>query len=101
MELLTNCLHGWADKEQTCHRKTWFQGQSIKHPRYKYVVYRIEDGRRVEQTYFQSERAANSHAYAQNIRLKNEGMEGQIIGPEPPANTLWPTVGFTGIMISA
>src|SRR5260370_6226807 len=54
----------------------------IKHPRYSYVVYRIADGRRVEQAYFQSERAANSHAYTQNMRLKNEGLEGQILGPE-------------------
>ena len=37
---------------------------------------------RVEQAYFQSERAANSHAYTENIRLKNEGLEGQILGPE-------------------
>ena len=62
--------------------KRGFRVKPIKHPRYSYVVYRIEDGRRVEQAYFQSERAANSHAYTENIRLKNEGLEGQILGPE-------------------
>lgn len=69
-------------KRRLITEKRGFRVKPIKHPRYKYVVYRIEDGRRVEQTYFQSERAANSHAYAQNIRLKNEGLEGQILGPE-------------------
>ena len=49
---------------------------------HSYVVYRVADGRRVEQAYVQSERAANSHAYTENIRLKNEGLEGQILGPE-------------------
>jgi hypothetical protein len=43
--------------------KRGFRVKPIKHPRYRYVVYRIADGRRVEQAYFQSERAANSHAY--------------------------------------
>src|SRR5262252_4924151 len=62
--------------------KRGFRVKPIKHPRYRYVVYRIADGRRVEQAYFQSERAANSHAYTENIRLKNEGLEGQILGPE-------------------
>jgi integrase len=62
--------------------KRGFRVKPIKHPRYRYVVYRIADGRRVGQTYFQSERAANSHAYTENIRLKNEGLEGQILGPE-------------------
>ena len=62
--------------------KRGFRVKPIKHPRYSYVVYRIADGRRVEQAYFQSERAANSHAYTENIRLKNEGLEGQILGPE-------------------
>jgi hypothetical protein len=62
--------------------KRGFRVKLIKHPRYSYVVYRIADGRRVEQAYFQSERAANSHAYSENIRLKNEGLEGQILGPE-------------------
>src|SRR5260370_19316679 len=62
--------------------KRGFRVKPIKHPRYSYVVYRIGDGRRVEQAYFQSERAANSHAYTENIRLKNEGLEGQILGPE-------------------
>ncbi len=62
--------------------KRGFRVKPIKHPRYSYVVYRIADGRRVEQAYFQSERAANSHAYTENIRLKNEGLEGQIVGPE-------------------
>ena len=62
--------------------KRGFRVKPIKHPRYSYVVYRIEDGRRVEQAYFQSERAANSHAHIENIRLKNEGLEGQILGPE-------------------
>src|SRR5580704_17389569 len=60
--------------------KRGFRVKPIKHPRYSYVVYRIADGRRVEQAYFQSERAANSHAYTENIRLKNEGLEGQILG---------------------
>jgi hypothetical protein len=62
--------------------KRGFRVKPIKDPRYSYVVYRIADGRRVEQAYFQSERAANSHAYTENIRLKNEGLEGQIVGPE-------------------
>src|SRR6516225_8049825 len=62
--------------------KRGFRVKPIKHPRYSYVVYRIADGRRVEQAYFQSERAANSRAYTENIRLKNEGLEGQILGPE-------------------
>jgi integrase len=62
--------------------KRGFRVKPIKHPRYSYVVYRIANGRRVEQAYFQSERAANSHAYTENIRLKNEGLEGQILGPE-------------------
>jgi len=62
--------------------KRGFRVKPIKHPRYRYVVYRIADGRRVEQAYFQSERAANSHAYTENIRLKNEGLEGQVLGPE-------------------
>jgi hypothetical protein len=62
--------------------KRGFRVKPIKHPRYGYVVYRIADGRRVEQAYFQSERAANSHAHTENIRLKNEGLEGQILGPE-------------------
>jgi hypothetical protein len=62
--------------------KRGFRVKPIKHPRYNYVVYRIADGRRVEQAYFQSERAANSHAHIENIRLKNEGLEGQILGPE-------------------
>jgi hypothetical protein len=35
--------------------KRGFRVKPIKHPRYKYVVYGIEDGSRVEQTYFQSE----------------------------------------------
>src|SRR6516225_3701972 len=62
--------------------KRGFRVKPIKHPRYRYVVYRIADGRRVEQAYFQSERAANSHAYTENIRLKNEGLEGQVLGTE-------------------
>src|SRR5580704_15289099 len=62
--------------------KRGFRVKPIKHPRYSYVVYRIADGRRVEQAYFQSERAANSHAHTENVRLKNEGLEGQILGPE-------------------
>jgi hypothetical protein len=62
--------------------KRGFRVKPIKHPRYSYVVYRIADGRRVEQAYFQSERSANSHAHTENIRLKNEGLEGQILGPE-------------------
>src|SRR6266446_249683 len=36
--------------------KRGFRVKPIKHPRYSYVVYRIADGRRVEQAYFQSER---------------------------------------------
>ena len=71
-----------STKRRLITEKRGFRVKPIKHPRYKYVVYRIEEGRRVEQTYFQSERAANSHAFAQNIRLKNEGLEGQILGPE-------------------
>jgi hypothetical protein len=39
-------------------------------------------GKRVENRYFTSERAANAHAYTENIRLRNEGIEGQILGPE-------------------
>src|SRR5215471_9845494 len=62
--------------------KRGFRVKPIKHPRYDYVVYRIACGRRVEQAYFQSERAANSHAYTENVRLKNEGLEGQVLGPE-------------------
>ena len=69
-------------KRRLVTEKRGFRVKPIKHPRYSYVVYRIEDGRRVEQAYFQSERAANSHAYTENIRLKNEGLEGQILGPE-------------------
>lgn len=45
-------------------------------------MYRIESGRRVKQAYFQSERGANSHAYTENIRLKNEGTQAQTLGPE-------------------
>jgi hypothetical protein len=71
-----------STKRRLITEKRGFRVKPIKHPRYKYVVYRIEGGKRVEQTYFQSERAANSHAFAQNIRLKNEGLEGQILGPE-------------------
>jgi len=69
-------------KQRLVTEKRGFRAKPLKHPRYRYVVYRIEEGRRVEQTYFQSERAANAHAYTENIRLKNEGVEGQILGPE-------------------
>jgi integrase len=69
-------------KRRLVTEKRGFRVKPIKHPRYQYVVYRIEEGRRVEQSYFQSERAANSHAYAENVRLKNEGLEGQVLGPE-------------------
>jgi integrase len=71
-----------STKRRLITEKRGFRVKPIKHPRYKYVVCRIEGGKRVEQTYFQSERAANSHALAQNIRLRNEGLEGQILGPE-------------------
>jgi integrase len=71
-----------STKRRLITEKRGFRVKPIKHPRYKYVVYRIEGGKRAEQTYFQSERAANSHAFAQNIRLKNEGLEGQILGTE-------------------
>jgi integrase len=69
-------------KRRLVTEKRGFRVRPIKHPRYQYVVYRIEEGRRVEQSYFRSERAANSHAHAENIRLKNEGLEGQLLGPE-------------------
>ena len=69
-------------KRRLVTEKRGFRVKPIKHPRYQYVVYRIDEGRRVEQSYFQSERAANSHAYVENIRLKNEGLEGQVLGPE-------------------
>jgi hypothetical protein len=69
-------------KQRLVSEKRGFRVKPLKHPRYRYVVYRIEEGRRVEQTYFQSERAANAQAYTENIRLKNEGVEGQTLGPE-------------------
>jgi integrase len=69
-------------KRRLVTEKRGFRVKLIKHPRYQFVVYRIEDGRRVGQAYFRSERAANAHAYTENIRLKNEGLEGQILGPE-------------------
>jgi hypothetical protein len=54
-------------KRRLVTKKRGSRVEAIKHPRYQYVVYRIEDGRRVEQAFFQFERAANSHAYAENI----------------------------------
>ena len=69
-------------KQRLVAEKRGFRFKPIKHPRYKFVVYLIESGRRVAQAYFQSERAANSHAYTENIRLKNEGSEAQTLGPE-------------------
>jgi hypothetical protein len=69
-------------KQRLVAEKRGFRVKPIKHPRYKFVVYRIESGRRVEQAYFQSERGANSHAYTENIRLKNEGTQAQTLGPE-------------------
>jgi integrase len=69
-------------KQRLVAERRGFRVKPIKHPRYKFVVYRIESGRRVEQAYFQSERGANSHAYTENIRLKNEGTQAQTLGPE-------------------
>ena len=69
-------------KQRLVAEKRGFRVKPIKHPRYKFVVYRIESGRRVEQAYFKSERGANSHAYTENIRLKNEGIQAQNLGPE-------------------
>jgi integrase len=62
--------------------KRAFRVRPINHQRYKFLVYRVENGQRVENRYFTSERAANAHAHVENIRLRNEGIEGQILGPE-------------------
>jgi integrase len=69
-------------KRRLVTEKQGFRVRPIKHERYQYTVYRIEQGRRVEQAYFNSERQANTHAHLENIRLKNEGLEGQILSPE-------------------
>jgi hypothetical protein len=74
-------------KRRLVTEKRGFRVKLIKHPRYQYVVYRIEDGRRVEQSYFQSERAANSQHLLTNPAVpvpeaEEDPINAQVLSPE-------------------